>query len=267
MAPRIQKFNLEHSVTIHAIISNPPCRSAKPALVFLHYWGGSSKTWQWVISHLSDEYRIVALDFRGWGESSGPASEDAYSMSLLASDTEAVIKQLGLGDFALVGLSMGAKVAQLVAAHSPDGLKSIVLLSPAPLSSCRLSPEMKGQQKTAYEHVDNATFVTLNVLTASRPAKDVVDVLVADQIRGNKWARAAWPGYGMEEDFAELADAIRVPALVLAAEKDVIETPERVRTEVHNKIRESRWGLLLGSGHLSPVDRAEEVANRIRDFV
>lgn len=267
MAPRVQKFDLEQNVTIHAIISNPPCRSAKPALVFLHYWGGSSKTWQWVISHLSDEYRIVALDFRGWGESSGPASEDAYSMSLLASDAEAVIKQLGLGDFALVGLSMGAKVAQVVAARGPAGLRSIVLLSPAPLSPCRLSPEMKAQQKTAYESVENANFVTSNVLTASCPPQDVVDVLVADQMRGNKWARSAWPGYGMEEDFAGLANAIRVPALVLAAEKDVVEPPERVRKEVHDRIRESRWGLLLGSGHLSPVDRAEEVANRIRGFV
>ena len=241
MAPHSQKFNLEHNVTIHAIISNPPCRSAKPALVFLHYWGGSSKTWQWVISHLSGEYQVVALDFRGWGESSGPASEDAYSMSLLASDVEAVIEQLGLGDFVLIGLSMGAKVAQVVAARSPAGLKSIVLLSPAPLSSCRLPLEMKEQQMTAYENVDNATFVTLNVLTASSPTKDVVDVLVADQTRGNMWARAAWPGYGMEEDFAELADAIRTPALVLAAKKDVIETPERVKKEVHDKIRGSQW--------------------------
>ncbi|KAJ4152796.1 hypothetical protein LMH87_009316 [Akanthomyces muscarius] len=267
MAPRSQKFNLGNDVAIHAIISSPPCRSAKPALVFLHYWGGSSRTWQWVVRHLSDEYQIVSLDFRGWGESSGPASEDAYSMSLLASDVEAVVEQLGLGDFTLIGLSMGAKVAQVVAARSPAGLRSIILLSPAPLSSCRLPPEMKDQQMTAYESIDTATFATLNVLTASSPAKDVVDVLVADQLRGNVWARAAWPRYGMEEDFAELTDAIRVPALVLAAEKDVVETPERVKKEVHDRIRESQWGLILGSGHLSPVDCAEEVANRIRCFV
>ncbi|OAQ95825.1 hypothetical protein LLEC1_01364 [Akanthomyces lecanii] len=266
MALGSQQFNLEHNVTIHATTSNPPDRSAKPALVFLHYWGGSSQTWQWVISLLSDQYPTVALDFRGWGESTGPASEAAYSMSLLASDAEAVIQQLDLGDFVLIGLSMGAKVAQIVAARSPAGLTSTVLLSPAPLSSRRLPPEMKEQQLTAYESVDSATFVTLNVLTASSPANDVVDVLVADQLRGNRWARGAWPGYGMEEDFGELADAIRVPALVLAAEKDVVEPPERVKEEVHDRIRGSRWGVIPGSGHLSPVDCAQEVANRIRSF-
>lgn len=262
-----QKFNLADDVAISAVISNPPHPSAKPTLVFLHYWGGSSKTWQWVKSHLADEFPTVAIDFRGWGESSGPASRDAYSMPLLAGDVEAVIAELGLGDFVLIGMSMGAKVAQVVAAHAPAGLRSMMLLSPAPLEACHLPAKMKQQQLHAYENLENATYVTRNVLTACSPAQEVVDALVADQMRGNIWARDAWPELGMEEDLSHLYDAIRVPTLVLPGEKDIIETPARVRETVYEKIKGARWGEVQGSGHLCPVDRPEGVATWIRDFV
>ncbi|STS99206.1 haloalkane dehalogenase [Klebsiella michiganensis] len=41
--------------------------SGEIALVFLHYYGGSSRTWESVISQLPDHYRTVAIDHRGLG--------------------------------------------------------------------------------------------------------------------------------------------------------------------------------------------------------
>lgn len=46
--------------------------SGEPALVFLHYWGGSSRTWNAVTSQLSTHFRCVAFDQRGWGQSDAP---------------------------------------------------------------------------------------------------------------------------------------------------------------------------------------------------
>jgi len=62
------------------------------ALVFLHYWGGSSRTWDAVVDDLSREYRTVATDHRGWGDSEAP--EDGYRIADLAADTLGVIKAL-----------------------------------------------------------------------------------------------------------------------------------------------------------------------------
>ena len=44
------------------------------ALVFLHYWGGSSRTWLPVMEYLANTHRCIAIDFRGWGQSSRNAS-------------------------------------------------------------------------------------------------------------------------------------------------------------------------------------------------
>ena len=51
--------------------------SGEPALLFLHYWGGSARTWNVVISELSSSFRCVAYDQRGWGQSDAP--EQGYS--------------------------------------------------------------------------------------------------------------------------------------------------------------------------------------------
>jgi hypothetical protein len=40
--------------------------SGEVALLFLHYWGGSARTWNAVISHLSPDFRCIAYDQRGW---------------------------------------------------------------------------------------------------------------------------------------------------------------------------------------------------------
>ena len=55
----------------------------EPSLLFLHYWGGSSRTWDLIINRLKPDFRCVAYDHRGWGESEKP--ETGYSS--IRSDT------------------------------------------------------------------------------------------------------------------------------------------------------------------------------------
>lgn len=110
--------------------------SGDMALVFLHYYGGSSRTWDGVADELADRYRIVATDHRGWGDSDAPAS--GYGIVDLAADAEGVIDALGLRRYVLVGHSMGGKVAQLIASRRPKGLQgscSLLRRRPRPCAS------------------------------------------------------------------------------------------------------------------------------------
>lgn len=68
----------------------------RPTLVFLHYWGGSSRTWAPVIARL-ENHATLAIDFRGWGRSNtlpGP-----YRLHQLAQDTLDVIAAAGVSDY------------------------------------------------------------------------------------------------------------------------------------------------------------------------
>ena len=84
-----------------------------PALVFIHYWGGSRRTWSEVIAPLSSRFRCIAVDLRGWGKSDRPV--DDYSLFAQADDVEGVVEALNVKDFVLVGHSMGGKIAQILA--------------------------------------------------------------------------------------------------------------------------------------------------------
>ncbi|HEX6450465.1 MAG TPA: alpha/beta fold hydrolase, partial [Trebonia sp.] len=101
-----------------------------PALVFLHYWGGSHRTFEPVIARLAPGRAVVSYDHRGWGAARdlpGP-----YGIGQLADDVLEVVRGLGLRRYVLAGHSMGGKVAQLAAARRPDGLAGLVLIAPAP---------------------------------------------------------------------------------------------------------------------------------------
>src|SRR5579864_1872869 len=66
----------------------------KLALLFLHYWGGSCRTWDGVVGELSSQYRTIATDHRGWGDSDAP--NHGYTIADLANDAQDVIEALNL---------------------------------------------------------------------------------------------------------------------------------------------------------------------------
>jgi uncharacterized protein (TIGR03086 family) len=101
-----------------------------PALIFLHYWGGSRRTWHPVLTRLHPDQALVAYDQRGWGDSSN--APGPYDIERLTDDAQSVIAAFGYTEYVVVGHSMGGKVAQALAACRPAGLAGVVLVAPAP---------------------------------------------------------------------------------------------------------------------------------------
>ncbi|PNP52190.1 hypothetical protein THARTR1_07399 [Trichoderma harzianum] len=281
MSTLVSKFvNISEDVNLHFIQTTPTgVEGTKvPTLVFLHFWGGSADTWSSVVRALSPSFPTVALSFRGWGASSGPAEAEAYSISHFASDVEAVIQSLGLTNVILVGHSMGGKVAAAIAGRRrlpPTVLKALVMIAPAPPGPLSLPSDMKEQQIRAYDSTTNAEAVIRSVLTApGSPALTdaVVRDLAGDMVRGNKFAKSAWPHYGFAEDIRPLFHLIEIPVLVVAGKSDVIEAPEKMITEVQEDLNSRRSGhaklvIVEDSGHLLPIEKPDEVASAVEDFV
>lgn len=101
---------------------------ARP-LILLHGFGASLHTWEpWALA-LSDEFRVIRLDFPGSGLSPpDPTNDytDARSMQLL----NALMDKLGVKRATLIGNSMGGRIAWLFAAHFPERVDKLVLISP-----------------------------------------------------------------------------------------------------------------------------------------
>ena len=119
------------------------------SLIFLHYWGGTHRTWDKVAAELQSSCRTITYDMRGWGES-GAARTD-YSVTALADEAMSLIEHLALSRYVLVGHSMGGKVAQLIASGNPNGLLGLVLVAPAKPTPTFMPEEAKQQQIHAYD--------------------------------------------------------------------------------------------------------------------
>lgn len=235
------------------------------ALVFLHYWGGSSRTWDGVAGPLRARCRTVAIDQRGWGESDAPAA--GYAMADLARDALAVIESLGLTRYVLVGHSMGGKVAQLLAAWQPRGLAGVVLVAPSPPTPMAVPAEARAAMAAAYDSRASVEQVLDAVLTAAPLPATLRERAIADSLRGARPAKLAWTGAGMLEDISAEVGAIAVPVWVIAGERDQVERVDVLRRELLPRIPGARFEVLPAVGHLLPLEAPEALALRIGAFL
>jgi pimeloyl-ACP methyl ester carboxylesterase len=113
--------------------------------LILHYldWGNSNATpivllhglyshahyWDFFARSLTSEYRVLALDQRGHGDSGWTKS---YGPKEYVLDLEAFVKNLGLDKFILIGHSMGGINTIIYAAQHPDLISALVIVDIGP---------------------------------------------------------------------------------------------------------------------------------------
>ena len=238
--------------------------SGELALVFLHYWGGTSRTWNKVVAELKDRFTTVTYDARGWGQSDKSAA--GYTLADLADEALSLIQTLGIKSYVLVGHSLGGKVSQLIASRNPEGLQGLVLVAPAPPTPLRFLDEMRETQIHAYDNRENV-LQTIKFLSSRMPAPTVVEQIVEDSMSGSREATLAYPTASIREDISSEISKINVPTLVLAGELDQLDSVEQHKREVVARISNAQFTIVKGSGHLIPIDEPVQLAKEIASFV
>lgn len=236
-----------------------------PTLVFLHYWGGSGRTWNAVADHLAGR-DILTIDFRGWGRSfdlPGP-----YTLQQFADDTLAVIESTDVNDFVLVGHSMGGKVAQLVAAQRPVGLRGAILVGSGPATpAAAITAEYQEALSHAYDSDTSVAGARDHILTATPLSDEAAAGVIADSLAGQDAARLEWPLRGIAVDISRFTKMIDVPTLVIAGEHDQVEPVEVLRENLLPYLSDAGFRVLGGSGHLIPLEAPAALAAAIAEFV
>ena len=234
------------------------------SLVFLHYWGGSSRTWKHVTAELASRFHTLAIDHRGWGYSDAPAN--GYALADLAADAEGVIGALNLMRYLLVGHSMGGKVAQLMASRRPAGLAGLVLVAPSPPSPMRMPPEAREMMAGSYISRETVEGAIDHVLTAKPLSAEDREQVISDSLRGAPAAKTAWPRATSLEDITAQVRSINVPTAVIAGELDKVDTVDTLKTELVSRIPQAVLHVVPGTGHLSMLESPDALVPLIEHF-
>ncbi len=112
MSDEMQRVTLANGIELDVIDTGP---RDGPVLMFLHGFPESHRTWRYQIAHLSDRYRCIAPDQRGYRGSSKPQDVASYTTDKLIGDIFLLADALGVAQFTVLGHDWGGAIAWGVA--------------------------------------------------------------------------------------------------------------------------------------------------------
>ena len=103
----------------------------RPTILMLHGISQQAHSWDFISLPLSVDYRVVALDQRGHGDSDWSPNGN-YSTDIYVGDIEGFVGAMGLKNFHLMGHSMGGRNSLAWASGRPGVLKSLTIVDTGP---------------------------------------------------------------------------------------------------------------------------------------
>lgn len=242
---------------------------AGQAILFVHGFPLNRAIWEPQIEALAKNYRVIAPDLRGHGESSAPVG--VYSMEVFAEDLQALIDDLKCGPVVLVGHSMGGYLSFACYRKFPQSVRALVLFctrATADSDEGKIVRENLAQRAAREGPAAVAEQMLPKMLAASAGTRpDLVErvrqIILATSLNG---LTGSLRGMAARPSSLELLPKITVPTLVVAGENDsIIPTAESVA--LAKAIPFAELVMIPQAGHLASLENPEAVTAALRVFL
>lgn len=274
---------VEHSyvnnegVKIHYIIIG----SGDPVL-FVHgfpdFWYG----WRDQIESLHEEYKVAAVDLRGYNLSDGPLGVENYRYDALVKDLLAVIEDFSEKPINLVAHDWGAAISWRLAIAHPELIKKLVIVSvPHPRAGDIVLEEDKTSEPTYVDRFVSDEFMnqlTENWLSGWVTDKDAKPTYLKVFSKANKQAMINYykANHGTienlkNEDFLSRRNAplknLQMPVLIVHGKNDPFLTVSGHNNTWDFIDNDLTIKILADAGHFVQQDASEELSKLIIDFI
>ena len=245
-----------------------------PEIVLLHEGICDSRMWDPQWETFTRSHRVLRLDFRGYGRS--PLEPGRFAN---ARDVIELLDLHGFDRAAVVGVSLGGRVALEVALAAPERVAALVLVGSG-LPGHDWSEEMKAtweEEEAALRsgNVDEAVDISLRTWVAG-PGRKLADVDADVRARVAEMQRRAYElqlpfedeaqEELLVEDVAQRLGEIKAPALVLVGEEDVpdiLAIADRLAREIPG----ARRATIADAAHVPSMERPREFEELVLGFV
>lgn len=252
-----------------------------PKVLALHGWLDNAASFIPLAEHL-DQINLVALDFPGHGKSEHRSGANAYHFIDYAADVLLAAEALGWKNFSLLGHSLGAAVAALIAAVAPEKVKCLAMvegLVPFTASSKEFSKQFRlhldatlkpASPNRIYQSVEQAAIARQKVGDLSLPAAMlIVQRNLTESSEGYVWRTdrcLKWPSpaYLNDEQVSQYLGKIQCQTLLLRSSQGIVTNWPRLSG------RESHLRHLkifdIEGGHHCHMDDPKSVAKYLTPF-
>jgi pimeloyl-ACP methyl ester carboxylesterase len=232
----------------------------------LHGWFGDHTVWSPTFPLLDvARFTYAFVDYRGYGKSR--ELEGQHTIAEIGMDALALAVDLGWERFALVGHSMGGKVAQWIAIHSPDHVSAVVGVTPVPASDLTMPEEVVAMFSQAGGD-DEAALAVITDSLGGRLAPTVARSIL--KLQRETSDRDAFDDYFTafsRTDFSDQAYRLRAPILILAGEHDGGISTEFVQAIYPTLYPHVKIDTLPNSGHYPMLETPTWLVTRIEGFL
>jgi len=281
-------------VTLNVAFAGQP---DKPAVLLLHGFPESHRTWRDLAPRLEDDFHLVMPDQRGFAGSDRPAEVEAYRTDTLVDDIFALASAIGLESFTLVGHDWGGAIAWAAALRDDPRLSRLAIVNaPHPvifqkslvenepqraasqyINAFRVSGFEKTVEAMGYDAFFEKTF-SRHVDISKIPAAEKRQYIMEWSQPGGfaamlNWYRAAKvvvppPGVTVPlPDFLlRTFPKVKVPTLVIWGMRDKALLPMQL-DGLGDLVEDLRVVRLAGAGHFAPWEAPEDVASAIAPFL
>jgi pimeloyl-ACP methyl ester carboxylesterase len=233
-------------------------------LLFLHGWMCNRQFWKQQIEFFSQNHRVLALDFRGQGESD--VARDGYTIEGLAADVFAVVKMLDIEVAMVVGHSMGGMVAQEFCRRYPHKVSGLVLVTTiaADLQDRLISKRI--EKESAALGFEKAFLKYFAGWFATQTGRDIVDWVRAEMLKTPESVGLDLVRAYSRFDLRAYLPGFRVPCLVIGARADDSAVPVESQT-LASLIPGSRLVMIEACGHFPMLEKPDEFQNIVNRFL
>jgi pimeloyl-ACP methyl ester carboxylesterase len=236
-----------------------------PGVVFIHEAGLDRTIWQMQHEAVKSNYRSIAPDLRGHGETI--AWEEDYSPATMTSDLLGFITALGLHRPILCGQGLGGLIASLAAMQAPDQISGLILCGVGPVKESwgRLISSLKNTGTAAAsseQHLDQLItllFASRSLYTRKTEARLVRQILSSAKLS------AFGSIYESLKDYEDIKIPQGMRSLVITGEEDYL-APLRYATKLKEGSSNAELLVVPFAGHLPQLENTHEFNRALKLF-